>query len=259
MKKFSFKGSLGLSAIIALAALIYGLYFFSTNWSYSEEGHEYLFGGYALLSILLFFTIRFSQKVMSALLIFCLALVTLYSAEKFNWRKSYIQAANSGKYFPLDPYIESYPTFEQYKFNWLTGTPKWVDFVEDCYNPMLNKTSIDRDCKTSNLIQDNYGIDVKNIIRDHYKKMQSTAMRLEKGRLKNKRQFEKCLEEKECAKIPLLPPEAEGIEQQSTLYLDIRKQFWSVVNDNRISEKNCNFFEFCRLMLKNDIVSIDNL
>lgn len=259
MNLSSLKGSLGISIIVALIALIYGISFFQSNWAFSEDGHEYLFIGYALISIALFFTVRFSKKALSFFLIVFLALVVFYSGQKFDWRQSYIQAAEAGKFFPLDPYIESYPTYEQHSFAWVTGTPKYVDFVENCYNPMLRDGEEGRNCKTSSLIKEHYDIDVKKIIRDHYKKMQSTASSLEKGRFKTKAQLEKCLQDKKCAKIPLLPPEAEGIDQQSTEFMDIRLQFWSIVNDKRISEQNCNFFEFCRLMLEKDIVSINNL
>ncbi len=255
---------MGIPLIASLGVLGYGLYNFLTQWKYSEDGHEYLLIGYVVLTVLIFLTLRLSKFAITGLLFVLLFCTIFYANAKFDWRKSYIVAAEGGKYFALEQYIDAYPTFEQDKFAWLLDEPRWVDFSKECYEPMLNSNNatvmndLGRNCKTVALIQDFYKVDVRDIIRNHYSKMQNTAKQLEKGRFKNKSAFETCIQDKKCTMIPLLPAGVE-VDQQSTDYLDIRRQFWSLINDKKMSVENCNFFEFCRVMTRNEVITLDKI
>ena len=250
------------SLSIGLAALGFGLYSFLSQWSYSEAEHEYLLIAYAIGAVLAFLALRMSRTGFGVFIIICLVGITFYANHKFDWRKSYVTAAEKGNYFAMEQYIDKYPTFEGHKFAWFLDTPRWVTFSKDCYEPLINartiqKENIVRTCKNAALIKDFYGVDVRQIINDHYRKMQSAAKRLENGKL-NKRKFEACLNNKTCAMIPLLPAGVE-VDQQSEDYMDIRKQFWSVRNDKKMSQKNCDFFDFCRVMTAAEIIAFDKI
>ena len=253
------------SLIIALSVLGYCLYNFLTQWQYSEAGHEYFLIASVVLSIFVFFALRISRIGLAVFLVICIAAVNFYANKKFEWRENYIENAKSGQYFAFEDYIETYPTFEETKFSWATNTPKWVAFSEECYQPLLNGTAqngknpIGRNCKSSALIFDFYGIDIRGLINNHYRKMQYTATQLEKGRLARKINFEQCIQNKQCAMIPLLPASAENITQQSDEYLDIRRQFWSLINDKKMSPENCGFFDLCRTMVQAEIITLDQL
>lgn len=250
------------SLSVGLIALGYGLYNFLSQWSYSEVGHEYLLIAYAIAAVLMFLALRMSRTGISVFFLIFLVGVTFYANQKFDWRKSYVTAAEKGNYFAMEQYIDKYPTFEDHKFAWFSDTPRWVGFSKDCYEPLLNsenipKQKIGRNCKNATLIKDFYRVDVHQIINTHYRKMQSTAKRLENGKL-NKRKFEACLNNKSCAMIPLLPAGVE-VDQQSEDYMDIRKQFWSVRNDKKMSQPNCDFFDFCRVMTAAEIIAFDKI
>jgi len=257
--------SMPVSLSIGLAVLGYGLYSFLTQWQYSEAGHEMLLITYLVGAVLVFFALRFSKIGIAVALIICLLPITIYANKKFEWRESYIHSAQKGNYFAMERYIDAYPSFEDHYFNWVTGAPKWVEFSSTCYEPLLKsdnlletKKGLNTHCKSASSIQNEYGIDIKTIINDHYRKMQNTAKMLEKGRFKNKRRFEGCINDKKCAMIPLLPAGVE-VDQQSEDYLDIRKQFWSLINDKTISTDNCNFFDFCRVMTNAEIIAFDKI
>ena len=246
----SIKNSLFVTLGLAITVLVYGLLEFKDQWQYSEEGHETLLGIYVILSLLLFFLLRIGKIGISVLIMIILAATLFYSNQKFEWRKDYIMQAQFKKPFPLEPYIDSYPTFEEHTFSWFFGTPKWVDFNKECYFPLTKGAGSGRNCKSNKAIQENYNIDVTTLIQKYYKRMQNTAKLIENGRMKSKRQFEKCIHDKRCAMIPLLPKGIE-IDRQSEEHMDVRMQFWSLINDKKMSQKNCDFFELCRVATQN--------
>lgn len=265
MAKSNFISTLPVSLTAGLLVLAYGLYNFLTQWQFSEDGHSYLLIGYSVLSMLVFLCLRLSKSGFAIACIIGAICVLLYANQKFDWRSSYILDAQSGRYFAMEQYIDAYPTFEQSYFAWFSGAPRWVDFSNDCYQPLLNSDNmslavknIGRHCKSTAAIQDFYRVDIRSIIKSYYNKMQSTAKLLEKGRLDTKPKFEKCIINKKCAMIPLLPAGSTA-KQQSDEHLEIRKQFWSVRNDKHMSQQNCDFFDFCRIMVKAKIIKFDKI
>lgn len=260
MARYNITNSMIFSLMVSLGLLGYGLYSFISQWQYSEAGHEYLLIAYCAGAILTFFTLRMSRNVFALIFIACMGFILLYSNAKFEWRYDYIQSAHKGQYFPLEQYIDQYPTFEANNFAWMNDKPNWVAFNQDCYEPLLKNQgrNINRNCEDASEIMEHYNIDIKDIIRTHYKKMQSTAQFLEKGRLGTKKKFEACINTKRCAMIPLLPKNV-TVVQQSTGYLNIRKQFWALVNNERMMPEHCAFFDLCRVMVKADIVNFDEL
>lgn len=265
MSRFNLTSSLPVSLALGLCLVGYGFYMFLSQWAYSEAGHEYLLAAYILCSIVVFFSLRMSKIGSAIFFVMILFFIIFYSNQKFEWRKSYIQDAAAGQYFPLEQYIESYPIYEQQTFPWFFDGPNWVAFSKECYEPFLSgtlaeaKKSVGRNCQEAELIRDYYGINLITVIKDHYSKMRKTAKQLQKGRFKTKKKFETCIQSKKCVMIPLLPAGAEDITQQSKQYLDIRKQFWSLINDDKISVQNCNFFDICRIAVITDLLTMDDI
>ncbi len=248
----SILSSLLVSLGLSIALLIYGLNYFRSEWMYSEIGHGYLATGIITICILLFLTLRMSKIFVSILLLLAYAVTLTYSTQKFEWRKDYIQSAENGRYFALESYIENYPTFEEHTFSSFMDTPQWVDFSRDCYEPLLKRnpsSEPNNKCQTQSAIQENYNISVPTMINDYYSRMVNTAKQIEKQRFKTKAQLEGCIESKRCAMIPLLP-EGTDVVASSNDYLDIRDQFWSLINDKHISAQNCDYFDLCRVMTK---------
>lgn len=238
------------SLVISISALIVGSIFFISSWRYSEQWHEILFAGYAIASLALFIALRFKYKQTVTFLIMFMIATLFYSNLKFNWRKEYIIASQSEIYFTMDPYIERYPLFEEHVFPWLLGVPHWIDFNDECVTPALKGESVNRTCRSVQLIENKYGFNVQDLINTHYRKMQNTAKSLEKGRIKTKAHLLNCIKAKNCTTIPLLPAgvDVENFDEESNDYATIRTQFWSLINDKKISPENCEFMTLCRAM-----------
>lgn len=257
--KISIDSSLIIPIIITLMVIIFGTSFFLSNWAYSENGSLELFLSYLVISIILFFTLR-NKKHRSSIFIFLIIIfIIAYSNIKFDWRKNYIQDTNDGVYFLLDPYISSYPTLEKHLFSWVSGTPKWIDFTDDCFKPALKNKEIPRKCRSESLIQENYNINITTMVNDYYAKMKSTAKKIERGRIKNKKQLEACLNNKKCAMIPLLPAGVDEITESSTKYKKTRKMFWSIINDKEISPEVCDYISLCKAMRNTGVIAIKQL
>jgi len=248
-----------LPTLIGAICFALGSVFFFIQWPYSESGHEIVFAIYSLFCMISIFTIRKKKIILSLCVFMILGASIYYSCEKFQWRKDYITSSQTGDFFLLDPYIEEYPLYEDRVFSAFLNNPKYVAFSDECYKPALNNQTPASNCKSLNLIKSHYNVDVNQMIQDHYTKMQSTARQFEGGRIKDRRQYQNCLKTKRCAKIPLLPAGADiaSINPESHDYIDIRRQFWSLLDGNKkITPDICEFMDLCRTMRDINIISI---
>lgn len=247
-----------LPLIASASVLTFGSIFFISSWQYSEQWHEILFSAFIVLSLILFVTLRFKYKQLVMLVLMCLISILLYANLKFDWRKEYVLASNSGVHFAMGEYIDRYPLFEEHILPSLFNSPRWVDFNDDCLTPALKHIPANRSCKSIQLIERKYGFNVQTLINRQYKKMKDTASSLEKGKIKRKEQLLSCIKEKKCAKIPLLPAgvDIEKFDEKSDDYLTIRTQFWSLINERKISPENCEFMTLCRAMRDLEAIAI---
>jgi hypothetical protein len=256
MKKIESR-SLIIPAVIAVIAFIIGAVFHLSSWNFMDQGHDVILMIYGVACLILGYFIHTKKASSSFLMIFIMGIILTYSSYKFEHRERYITAAERGNFFILEPYIDAYPTYEDYVFAGLLGKPKYINFVDDC----IDANFIGQNCRSSALIQQNYGIDINNMIDSQFMKMKKTAQSIEQGRIKNKRQLERCLTQKNCAMIPLLPMgiEAEEINQTSNLFLDTREMFWELVDKSQteISPRICEFMDLCRAMRDLNVVAID--
>jgi hypothetical protein len=256
--KFMLDKQFVLPLIASASALTFGSIFFISSWQYSEQWHEVLFSAFIVSSLILFVALRFKYKQLIMLIVMCLISILFYANLKFDWRKEYVLASNSGVHFAMGEYIDRYPLFEEHILPSLFNSPRWVDFNDDCLTPVLKHTPASRSCKSIQLIERKYGFNVQTLINRHYKKMKNTATGLEKGRIKNKEQLLSCIQEKKCVQIPLLPAgvNLEKFDAKSDDYLTIRTQFWSIINERKISPDNCEFMTLCRAMRDLGVVAI---
>jgi len=248
-----------ISLTVTLLFLIGGVKHFLGQWQYSEPGHGILVITYMLVCSVLFFAMRFIKVMQIILTILLLFLVIFYANKKFAWRQDYISVAKKGQPFILEEYIASYPTMEEHSFGWLWGEPAWVRFANDCVAPVLEGyTNVPSACINESTILKEYNIDIKATINQHLKKMQNTARRIEDGQLKDKRQYQTCLQQKQCAIIPLLPArvDPESIDRDSDAFLDVRQAFWSLINDKEITPSACHAMKLCRAMRDLSVISI---
>lgn len=248
-----------LSITASLLSLFGGVTHMLSQWQYYEPGQGILLSIYVLGCLVLFFALRFIKvtQILAAFLL--LGLIIFYSNQKFEWRKSYIQNAFKGQPFLLEEYITQYPTMEEHSFGWLWGAQSWIQFAEDCVRPALTRANpANPACRSEAGILDEYKIDVKEAINAHFRKMQSTARRIEEGQLSDKNQYQNCLRQKQCAMIPLLPAnvDAEALSRDSQDYIDIRQAFWSLINDTTLSPAVCEYMLLCRAMRNSSIVPI---
>lgn len=170
-----------------------------------------------------------------------------FSTAKFDWRRSYIQESLSTP-FPYEAYIDRYPTLEEHIMAQFGLRPNWVGFKEMCHDALKKGNPIPGECRTLAGIKENFGIDMRHILRGHFRKMKKTADLIYKKRLVRKQQLENCLRKKECALVPMLPPDVDAsqITEDSREHLQIRRTFWEIIDNKTMTPKVCLFNDLCR-------------
>lgn len=258
MIKFDDKITLVLSIITSVILLIFGIGYMLGQWEYSEQGNGILAIIFAVACFAMFFALRFVNILQIFSLFILMGLILFYANMKFDWQRTYIENAESGKNFILNSYISTYPTLEEHHFGSLWGAPLWVHFAQDCIEPALKGMNAGQNCKSNASIIDHYNIDAKDLVNKHFSKMKRTAQKIEDGSLKGRRQYQACLNNKTCAIIPLLPAsvDPDSIDPQSAQYLSTRKMFWSLINDRQVSPEVCDFIDLCRALRVLDVMPI---
>lgn len=259
MDKFSFaelKKFLTPAVYAGLAIMAFGVIYFLSQWEYSENHHGTLLITWCVLAVLFSVTIHFYRYGLSVLIILMLLGAVTYAQMKFNWREAFITAASKNKYPAINRYIDHYPTFEEHSFAALTGEPRWIEFSKECLEPALDGKPMAESCHSVKMIEDRYNIDINSVINEHYAKMRKTAIMLQKGQLNNEAIYRSCLQSKRCAFIPLLPANADidTMSAQSGQYMDIRRQFWSIIDNKMIQDDACDFDDLCRIMRDNNVI-----
>ena len=236
--------------------LAFGLYFFLSQWNYSEAGHATLLMSYCAVAAGILIALRFSFIKTFVLLLVIVATIITYSGNKFEWRKNYIIASKAGDYFKLEPYIDAYPLYEDYLFSAFNDKPQFVAFNNECFKPSLSKKEVVNTCRSLSLIQDEYNVDVMRLIDNQYYKMKNTAKLIQEGGFTQKIELEQCILDGRCAPIPLLPAHAKNVSVNDNQYIEIRQQFWSLIEDETISPENCEFMDLCRGMRNINVIAI---
>lgn len=234
----------------SILTLTVGLLVFWSRYEFAEQGHDILAIIFMVACIGLFFGVRLWNIPILIVALFTAITVQIYASNKFGWRENYIQLAQMGQPFPLDEFIDHFPTYEEYTFRFLKA-PDWVRFNEECVQPSLTNQVVPPRCANFDLIERYYHVDVRNAMSLHFGKMKKTAKMIQDGKMNKRSAYIDCISNKVCAAIPLLPKgvDAAQIEQNSKDYIGIRQAFWSLVDDKKMSPQVCSLTPLCRALV----------
>lgn len=239
---------IALGATIILLIVIISI--FSNNAQYTEDGQSYYLSAAIGGIMLLFWGLRSFKFIILVPSILIILISLTISTMKFDWRKGYLEKAESGKPFIFEEYIDGYPTLEEFLKAQFFGGEDWVGFARVCGEPAKEDLDVPESCQSLASIQDVYGLDMKKIVDDHYKKMKLTAKKIADGKLTDKKRFETCLQQRQCVMVPLLPANVDPDKLAGNDYSQIRRAFWSLVEDEKLNEVVCNQMELCSLLVK---------
>lgn len=248
---------LALGATTLLVIVLLGYYV--SNLAFAERGMErYLVSGFVGLGLLFWGLKTFRVIILvPAILIFLISFLMMVL--KFDWRKEYIQSAEAGNPFLFEEYVDHYPTLEEYFQARLLGGEDWVGFARECGEPAKRRAPVPQQCKTLQGIRDAYGLNIQDVMDEHYAKMKKTARLIADGKMTNKRIYERCVAQKNCAIVPLLPAtvENEDLVAQSTDFMDLRQAFWSLVEDENLSRSVCDYMTLCNLLVRMGAINMN--
>lgn len=252
------KGFPRLALGVTLCTAIGTITFFAAQRAYLEPSHiALLFVG--LGCSVAFYPAVKSMRILGTIVFGLLFTVTLYAAQaKFEWRKDYIQEG-----FPLDFYIEDYPSYEDYMLAPITGKTDWIRFYDECVKPVENNKNPAPTCTSLGLIQSTYNIDMRKVMRWHFSLMKQTATRIVKDQSGTftRERYRRCIEQRACAPVPLLPKgvDPKQIDPQSKRYIETRRIFWSIVDKEEITPQICDHMKICRILKKLGAVDPEKL
>ena len=247
---------IALAATIFLLLVIGGI--FLRNTAYYEANQFYYIGAF-IAGLGLFFWGLLSFRIavlVPAVLIILISVMA--SIMKFDWRKGYIERAEAGNPFLFEEYIDTYPSLEEYLYANFFDGPNWIGFSQTCGEPAYKDQPLPALCSDLNKIKAEFGLNMKKIVNDHYKKMKKTATRIHKGQLTNKKRYEQCIKSKQCVIVPLLPAGVDPEQITGNDYTQVRQAFWSLVEDDKMNEIVCNQMMLCSLLVKMKALNASN-
>lgn len=244
-----------MAVVTALGAAAIGSMTFYLRYPYIESGHGYIYAAYLGACIGLAVTLRMRNLALFVLALLAAIGFQIYAVKKFDWRQTYISMAEAGQPFALEEYIDTYPTFEEHLFTFL-NMPDWVRFNQQCVQPALAQQPTAARCGSVDLIQRYYNIDIIASMTAHFEKMRFTARRIQSGDMKKSYEYAQCIANKQCASVPMLPKgvDANRIAGDSEEYIGIRKAFWSLVNDSKVTEEVCALTPVCRALVNLKVI-----
>jgi len=246
------------SLIVSIMLLLSGLYVFFKDSAYMEPNHYWLLLAYIAFNIAFYFFFKLWRVALATISLFTMMFVLIIIVQKYEWRKDYVNASVP---FFLEEHITDYPTFEQHLYTSYFGGEDWIGFSRDCAEPSLLNKPTPLECRSFSMIQATYGLDLKNEAKLYFRKMQSTAKKIERGSMKTAQQYRVCVQSKGCAEIPMLPKgvSAENIDPNSNAYIEVRKAYWDLIDKKEITPAVCNFMKLCKVMLKLELVKPDDI
>lgn len=244
--------------IVTILFLLGGLYVFVKDMAYIEANHGYLILAYTLFCGAFYFFFQSWRIIPASLSVLIMVALLVAIVQKYEWRKDYVEAATP---FFLEEYITDYPTFEEYLYVTYHEGENWVGFSRDCAEPAMLGSTTPLECRSLAAIEENYGLNLKNEVNAYFRKMKTTAKRVERGQMKTARQYQVCVENKGCAEIPMLPKgvNAEDIDPNSDAYIEVRKAYWNLIDENKITAPVCNHMKLCRVLVKLGIVDLEDI
>lgn len=228
-----------------------------TYRSYLDFGHLIISILYIVVSLVSYWSLL-RARILPAILSVVVASGLLYfSLTKVQWNERYLHNLTTSQAFIFEDYIDSYPTLEQHLLARTLGRQDWIRFADDCIKPALERRPMGGQCRTPEQIERTYNINVDQELNRFVRRMQRTAQDIEGGRIKSGGQYQKCLAEKICAPIALLPEEAdvEKLQGDTSQYVEIRQAFWDLVEEKGLTPPICLTMTLCRGLLGTGVVS----
>jgi uncharacterized membrane protein len=241
-----FQIALGATLVLLLVVLI----IFGSNAAYMESGQGYYFMAICAGLGLLFWGMKAFRFVIIIPAILVIVCALTISVLKFEWRKAYIEKAEAGEPFLFEEYIDGYPTLEQYIKASFFGGENWIGFTRICAEPAEAGLSYPPLCSDLQQIEAEFGLDMKAIVQKHYIKMKRTAQRISSGRLKDKKRYQQCIDSGQCVIVPLLPAGVDPDRLSGNDYGEIRRAFWSLIDDEKMNNTVCNQMKLCRILVE---------
>lgn len=246
----------------AFMLLIAGCWMFFADFAYRDHGQLWVLAVFVVFTALACFSaLKRTHKLTIILTVMAVAAM-FYSNAKFDWRKTYIESKRANNAMMLDAYIAEYPSFEQYLFAGILGHEDPVRLSKNCLEPLVAGSAPESDsCASLAAMQQKYKIDALGLLTAYHDKMKATAKKINQGELKTAGEYAACIARKECATIPLLPAgvKANAIDSNSNKdYYDIRKAYWSLVKDEKLTPEVCGFIPLCAALGKAKLIDPKN-
>lgn len=253
-----------MSRMIAIVAssiyAIFGFYVYGMNIGYYEDGQSWVLFLFILAGA--GFVVGVFRGIVPVIILTSLiAIVCLtFSVKSFNWRKEYM---NNG--FILAEYINDYPSyFETFKGR-VFGGPRLVEFANECLGTERRPVSRDRvpprECSSIAAMNQAFGLDIFNILNQHYLKMRRTAEAISEDRAADIN-YPACVNTRRCAFVELLPPEMPEDQIQDSTdpnIIRVRDGFWELLDLNYITPNICQGMVLCRRLAELEIMDHDQL
>ena len=230
-----------------------------TYRNYLDFGHLILAIAYVVIALVTYWSLLKAKLIPSALGVLLAVGILGFQLEKVWWSENYLQNLTTSNAFIFEDYIETYPTLEEHIFAGILKRPDWIRFADECMQPALNRRPVPEQCRTPEQIDAVYRIKVDQEMQRFVGRMQKTAQDVEGGRIKSPGQYQKCIAEKRCAPIALLPDnvEAESLQGDRTQYIEIRQAFWDLIENKGLTPPVCLTMTLCRGLLAVGVVSFN--
>lgn len=241
--------------ILMLLAGMYPLY---SGWGFFDPSTIYFLIS-LIIAIVVFYVGMMAEQIfliIASVLVVIISIVLMTNS--ISWRQAYVS-----KPFVLEAYIDEYPSYIDHMLTDLgLGDGDVVAFADDCIGTKdqgVQLSKMPQECLSLDDIQENYDVDVAQLLINYYNKMKSTARRIEMGQAEQIG-YPFCVNTKSCAYIPL-PPEGMSEEEiQSTdnqRIIILRDGFWDLIEKTHITPNICANMFLCNRLVDSGIMSRD--
>ena len=232
------------SGVVAAAMAIL-LFFLFSGIGFYGEAITYFVVFYVVFLIGLFFSITNEIVSLIAVNVVALIVTLVLVSNSIDHRKHYIENG-----FLLEAYIDDYPSYlDVLKHSFGLGSDVSA-FANDCLGTKdepVPKNKMPETCLGLKKIQENYGVDLIDMIITYHGKMKRTARAIEEGTVDRLR-YPACINRKSCGYVPLPPSNLSERQIESSKDPEItilRDGFWDLIDRREITPRVCANMYLC--------------